>query len=75
MRVAWRRSSGGRRVGAGAWDGMNAGVGAEDHMLTLLNRHQVQTLLAAGHGQIEVAHLAEAAICSRMSWSSTRSAM
>ena len=54
---------------------LNAGVGVEDHMLTLLNRHQVQTLLAAGHGQIEVAHLAEAAICSRMSWSSTRSAM
>ncbi|MDE0027024.1 MAG: hypothetical protein OXP69_21640 [Spirochaetaceae bacterium] len=30
----------------------------EDRMLTLLKRHQVQTLLAAGHGQVEVALLA-----------------
>ena len=30
----------------------------EDHMLTLLKRHQVQTLLAAGHDQIKVADLA-----------------
>ncbi len=37
---------------------MNAGVGVEDHILMLLKRHQVQTLLAAGHDQIEVAHLA-----------------
>ena len=30
----------------------------KDHMLTLLKRHPVQTLLAAGHDQIEVADLA-----------------
>ena len=34
------------------------GVLVEDRMLTLLKRHQVQTLLAAGHDQIEVARLA-----------------
>ena len=36
--------SGGRRVGAGAEDGMIVSVGVEDHLLTLLKRHPVQTL-------------------------------
>ena len=49
MSGAWRWDTGGRRVGVGAEDGTNAGVGADDRMLTLLKRHQVQTLLAAGH--------------------------
>ena len=55
MSGAWRWNSGGHRAGAGGENGVNAGVGVEDHVLTLLKRHQVQTLLAAGHDQIEVA--------------------
>ena len=62
MGVAWRWNSGGRRVGAGGEDGMNASVEVEDHMLTLLKRHQVQTLLAAGHDQLEVARIAEVSV-------------
>ena len=52
--MAW--NSGGRRVSSGGEDGMNTGDGVEDHMLTLLEWHQ--TLLAAGHDQIEIACLA-----------------
>ena len=39
-------------------DGISVAERVEDRMLTLLKRHQVQTLLAAGHDQIEVALLA-----------------
>ena len=57
-------NNGKHRTGAAAWPvrhdrgGMSVDERVEDHMLTLLKRHQVQTLLAAGHDQIEVADLA-----------------
>ena len=42
--------------------GMSVAERVEDRMLTLLKRHQVQTLLAAGHDQMEVARLAGVSI-------------
>ena len=54
----WLWNSGGRRVGAGALDSINAGVGVQDRMPTFLKRHQVPTLLAAGRDQIEVTRIA-----------------
>ena len=54
-----RQRMGGSRSGS---SNNGAGIGVaervEDRVLTLLKRHQVQTLLAAGHDQIEVALLA-----------------
>ena len=38
--------------------GIGVAERVEDRMLTLLKRHEVQTLLAAGHDQIEVAVIA-----------------
>ena len=58
MNEAWRWSSSGHRGAATDADGMSAVDRVEDRMLTLLKRHQVQTLLAAGHDQIEVARIA-----------------
>ena len=42
--------------------GVSVAERVEDRMLTLLKRHQVQTLLAAGHDQMEVARLAGVSI-------------
>ena len=58
MSEAWGWSSGGHRGVATDADGMNAVDRVEDRMLTLLKRHQVQTLLNAGHDQVEVARIA-----------------
>ena len=47
--------NGKHRTGAAAWPvrhdrgGMSVDERVKDHMLTLLKRHPVQTLLAAGH--------------------------
>ena len=54
-----RQWMGGSRSGtSNNGDGIGVAERVEDRMLTLLKRHQVQTLLAAGHGQMEVALLA-----------------
>ena len=58
MSGTWRGGNGGHRGVTSTGDGLGMGVLVEDRMLTLLKRHQVQTLLAAGHDQIEVARLA-----------------
>ena len=54
-----RQRMGGSRTGSSNnGDGIGVAERVEDRMLTLLKRHQVQTLLAAGHDQEEVALLA-----------------
>ena len=55
MSDAWRWSSSGHQCAANDADGMSTADRVEDRMLTLLKRHQVQTLLAAEHDQVEVA--------------------
>ena len=58
MSDAWRWNSSGHQCAATDADGMNAIDRVEDRMLTLMKRHQVQTLLNAGHEQVEVARIA-----------------
>ena len=65
MSEGWQWMAGGRSGVSNAMDGIDAAERVEDRMLPLLKRHQVQTLLAAGHDQIEVAELA---------WRATRAA-
>ena len=62
MSEGWQLLGGGHRHGCGNEDGVSVADRVEDRMLTLLKRHQVQTLLAAGHDQIEVARLAGVAV-------------
>ena len=57
-------SNGKHRTGPAAWPvshdkaGMSVDERVKDHMLTLLKRHHAQTVLAAGHDQIEIVDLA-----------------
>ena len=57
MSEGWQWMAGGRSGVSNAMDGIDAAERVEERMLPLLKRHQVQTLLAAGHDQSEVAEL------------------